>query len=1029
MFLTELSLRRPVFATVTILALVSLGLISYLHLNIDEYPPVEFPFVVVTVAYPGAAPEQVEAEVGRRLEEALGQVSGLKHIYTQAREGVCVVFAEFTLETKPDVAAQRVRDKVGAVRGEFPTGVEEPVIAQFDPMAYPIVSLALYGDRSPREMTALVRNLVRKRIETLPGVGKVEAHGLEEREIRILLDKDKLAAYGLTTREVVESLRRENLEAPAGKTRGGERELTLRTEGTVSRVEEIADLPVARRGGVQLYVRDLGTVVDGIKEKESLCRYQGRPAIGLDIVKQSGSNTVEVARRITRAVEELRKELPPGVRLEVVRDNSVYIRDAVHDVLRTIAEGSLLAVVMVFLFLRDWRSTLISATAIPTAVISSFFVMRLMGFTINFMTLLALSLSVGFLIDDAIVVIENIVRHLRSGKPPLAAAREATAEVGLAVTATTFTVVAVFLPVGLMSGIIGQFFKQFGLTVIFAVLVSLFVSFTLTPLLAARHLEAEEAPPRGPLGRALAAFNRGFNRLAELYSRFLPAVLARRWQALGLAVFLFVGSLALIPFLGATFIPTSDYGELTVVADFDAGLGLGAAGALAAGLEGLLREYPEVVDTYSVIRPARADIMVKLVDRSRRDRGITELAADMRRRLNTVPGARVSVNLQSGLNTQKTVQYRLLGEDLERLREYAEGAQRIMEGIPGAVDVESSHRPGKPEVRLVVRHDRAADLGVSTAQVAETLATLFQGVVVGQFSEGENRYDVRVLLTEAQRRHPEDLEGLYLASGRTPDEGGAVMVGLDQVTRRVFATAPSQIQRFDRQKEIVLSANLEGISLGEFNAAFFKRQAQELPLPPGYRIYAGGESEWMADMFATMGLALVTGILFIFFVLASLFESYLEPFAVLLALPMAVIGAVLALLVTGNDLSIMSMIGLVMLMGLVNKNAVLLVDFIKQERARGTERTEAIRRAGLIRLRPIMMTSLAMIFGMLPLALGLGPGAEGRAPMAHVVIGGLVTSTLLTLFVVPVLYTLLDDLRARAAAPVAAGRLRARRAG
>lgn len=1014
MFLTNLSLKRPVFATVTILALVALGIISFVGLNINDYPEVEFPYVVATIVQPGASPEQVETKISQKMEEAVGQISGVKHIYSIAREGVSTTIAEFTLETKPEVAAQDVRDKIGTIRGELPQDIEEPVIARFDPMAMPIVYIAVTGDLSLREMTVLVNDVVKKRLETISGVGNITVYGSEEREIQIDLDKEKLAAYGLSTSEVLAGLRSENMDVPGGKLGSDGREMTLRTSGNVVRVEDFAALPVARRGGVQIYVRDIAAVKDGVKERESFARYQGQPAIGLDIVKQSGTNTVEVADRIKAAVTDIKKELPPGVNVEIVSDNSVYIRDAVNDVLKTIIEGSLLAVTMVFLFLRDWRSTLISSLSIPISIIATFFAMKLMGFSINFLSLMALSLAVGLLIDDAIVVIENIVRHMRLGKTPLAAAREATDEIGLAVTSTTFTVVAVFLPVAMMTGIVGQFFKQFGLTVVFSVLVSLLVSFTLVPLLASRNLKAEEVLPKGPLGRFLAWFNRGFVRVNDWYAGFIALVLRNRFKTLALAFLLFFSSLAAIPLMGSSFIPYGDTGELNVTAQLDAGLSLGVAGEMALKLEDVIRGYPEVVKIYSSTNQERVSFFVKTVDKGHRERTIFEIASDMRQKLGSIPGVQASVTLAGGIGSsggEKQVQFRLLGDDLNVLQEYAEKYQVIMEGIPGAVDVGSTFKPGNPEGKVLIDREAATDLGISTAQVADTLRTLFNGVTVSQYEEGEDRFDVRVRLAENQRKNMGDLSNIYLQSRNAAEGGGAgPMIALSQVTEQVFGTAPSEIRRFDRIKEIVISANLEGISPGEFNSEFIKRIGSD-PMPAGYSVYAGGESEMMGETFTTMFLALITGVLFIFFILASQFESYIDPFAIMLSIPMAVVGAIFGLLLLGSDLSLMSMIGIIMLMGLVTKNAILLIDFTKQQRAAGLERNEALQKAALTRLRPIVMTSLAMIFGMLPLALALGPGAESRAPMAHAIIGGLITSTLLTLVVVPVIYTILDDIK------------------
>ncbi len=1012
MFLTNLSLKRPVFATVLILALVSLGLISYVGLNINEYPEVEFPYVSVTVVQQGASPEQVENKIARKLEEAIGQISGVKHIYTTASEGAATVVAEFSLETSPEVAAQDVRDKIGTIRGELPQDIEEPVIARIDPTAAPIITMALTGNITQREMTGLVDDLIKKRLETIKGVGDIKIYGAQEREIQINLDKDKLAAYGVTTAEVVSSLSSENMDVPGGKVTSAGREITLRTMGQIKSPEDFYNLPVARKDGVQLYVRDIATVVDGVKDRDSLSRYQGKPAIGMNIIKQSGSNTVVVADEVKKAVTELKKELPPGVNLEIVSDNSAYIRDAVNDVLKTIMEGGALAVIMVFLFLRDWRSTSISALAIPTSVISTFFAMKMMNFSLNFMSLMALSLSVGLLIDDAIVVIENIIRHMRLGKTPIAAAREASEEIGLAVMSTTLTVVAVFLPVAMMTGIVGQFFKQFGLTVVFSVLVSLLVSFTLVPLLASRYLKEEESKPRGPLGKFLAWFNRGFDSLNSWYVGFLKVVLRHRWITIGVALLLFVLSLKMASLLGSSFVPAADMGEFTVQAELDAGLDIDAAGKMSDKLEKIIRNYPEVVKIYSTVNPDKLNIFVKLKDKKERKHSVDQIAADMREKLHIIPGVRTSIVMQAGMEVAKTVQFRLLGDDLNQLQNYAEKAQKIMESIPGAVDVGSSYLPGKPEGKIQIKQDAAADLGVSTAQVGDTLRTLFNGKVVGQFEDGENRYDVRVRLGKGQRTSMNDLSNIYLSSSNKPASGGpSPMIALSQVTGQSFATSPNQISRFDRSKEIVLSANLDGTSLGEFNKIFEERVSKELKLPPGYSVYAGGDSEMMVETFTNMGLAIITGVLFIFFILASQFESYIDPFAIMFSIPLAVVGAIFGLLVVGDDMSLFSMIGIIMLMGLVTKNAILLVDFAKQGRARGMERNEALVAAGRTRLRPIVMTTLSMIFGMMPLALALGKGAESRAPMAHAIIGGLITSTLLTLVVVPVMYAFLDDLK------------------
>lgn len=1015
MFLTELSLKRPVLATVSILALVALGVIAYLTLSISDWPEMEFSYVTVTIVQPGASPEQMETGVAQELEEAMTQISGVKHVFTTAREGVVIVWAEFALEKEPQEAVQDVRDKLGLIRSDLPEGIEEPIITRYDPTVSPIITLAVSGEQSLKDISELVDEKVKRRLETISGVGAVNILGRQKREIQILLDLNKMKAFNLSVVEVVGSLRNQNLEIPGGSLKSKENKINLRITDKLIRVDDFEQLPVAKRGGSQLYVKDIATVVDGIKERQELVRYQGQPAVGLEIIKQSGNNTVKVADRVRKEISALQKELPPGVKLEVVRDNSVGIRNMVRDVSRTLFEGGILAVLIIFIFLRNPRSTLISAISIPTSIIVSFTIMKVMGFSLNTMTLMALSLSIGLLIDDAIVVVENINRHLEMGKTPVLAVRDASKEIGLAVMATTFTVVAVFLPVGMMTGEIGQFFKQFGITVAFSVLVSLLVAFTLVPLLAAHFLDMENKGIGSRLGRVLERFNRGFEELAQNYVKFLRLALQHRWQTISIAIILFVGSLTLVPLLGSGFVPSADLGEVNVIAELDSGVNLEKARRTAGEIEKLLRSYREVERVYSTINTDQIHIFVKVVDKGQREKDIREIAADMRRKLSQMPGVRTSMAFfQAGMLEEKDWEFRVQGEDREKLQIYAEQAQRILESIPGVVDVSSSYKPGKPEIKIKVDEVAAADLGVSTGQIADVINTLFTGTVLGQYQQANKRIDVRLRLSEEQREDVTDLEQIYLPGSFDAARGAqGPLLTLSQVAQTQFSTSPSELNRSDRYKDIILSGNLDGITLGELNNIFLKKVEKEIKLPKGYRMYAGGDSERMEDTFSSMIMALITGILFIFFILAAQFESYIDPLSIMLSLPMAIIGAILGLLITGSDLNLVSMIGIIMLMGLVSKNAILLIDFAKRSRAEGLERDEALLQAAGIRLRPILMTTTAMIFAMIPLALSLGAGSEQRASMAHAIIGGLITSTLLTLIVVPVTYTLFDDLKNR----------------
>lgn len=1008
MILTRISLKRPVFATVTILALIVLGFFSYATLNVDEWPNVEFPYVTVMVTYRGASPEQVETKITQKVEEAVSSIAGVKHIYSTIREGVSYTTIEFTLETSPATAAQDVRDKIGRIRGELPQDADEPVIMRFDPSEAPIASVVVTGNMSVRELTILVDDVIKHRLETVNGVGAINVYGTSKREIQINLDKDKIAAYGLTIPEIVDNLRGENLEVPGGKVTHGDREVVMRTAGNYKTVQDFLNAPVGRRDNVQLYVANIATVTDTTEEPTSITKFNGREAIGLDIMKQSGTNTVQVVKDVKKVLEELKKDLPPGVELVLVRDNSRTIKESVDDVIFNLVLGGVLAVAIVFLFLGNWRSTLISAIAIPASIISTFFIMKLLNFTLNTMSLMALSLAVGLLIDDAIVVIENIVRHMEMGKDKFTAALEGTQEIGLAVTATTLTLVAVFVPVGLMSGIVGQFFKQFGITVAFSVLVSLFVAFTLTPMLSANYLDIAHGQKNNALGRFITWWNRHFDRLTERYSAFLASALTKRGKVAAAAVLMFIASLGLVPFLGSNFISRTDNAEFSVTVDVDAGMSVAGSSALADRLTEIIRAVPEVTMTYSVADADTIKIYTRLTEKQQRKRSDDQIIAELRGKLNAIPGVKVSVTKKAGLNESKPVTLVIRGENLDTLAEIAEQTQHVIEMTPGAVDVTSTHKPGKPDAQIRIKHDQAADLGVSTASVADTLRTLFNGLVVSQYKDGDDRFDVRIRLAPENRVSLSDLSGIYLPAKYRDSRGQTIMAPLSQVTETVYATSPSEIRRYDRQKQIQLSANLEGTSLGKFNKVLTEKLKQ-IPLPPGYSFVATGEAERMGESFTSIGMALALAVIFIFFVLAAQFESYIDPFAIMLSLPLAIIGAILGLLVMKSDLSIMSLIGVIMLMGLVTKNAILLIDFTKQRRAEGIDRDTALVEAARIRMRPIMMTTAAMVFGMLPLAFGIGPGAEARAPMAHAIIGGLITSTILTLLVVPVVYSLLDD--------------------
>ena len=1017
MFLSNLSIKRPVFAAVMMLALVTLGGFSYRRLAVDLWPDVEIPYVSIITPYAGASPETVEREVSKRIEEAVNPIAGVRHVGSISREGVSTIWVEFELEVDVDDAVQEARVKVSAIRDELPRDIGEPVIQKIDFSAMPVVSLAVRSDRlPPRDLTRLAEKQVQRRVENVMGVGKVDLVGTAFREIEVELRPDRLEALGLGVNDVVGGLAGENVNVPVGRLNRNGVEQPVRVTGKPARAEDYASLVIAEIQGRPVHLGQVANVVDGTEERRSLALVEGRPAVALDVIKQTGANTVETVDAVKAEVAALAAELPDGVTVEIVRDGSRTIREAVHDVQETLIIGALLTVFIVFLFLNSWRSTVITGLTLPISVIASFIVMNFAGMTLNTMTLMALSLSIGLLIDDAIVVRENIVRHLERGQDHHTAAREGTAEIGLAVLATSLSIVAVFFPVAFMKGIVGQFFRDFGITVAFAVLVSLFVSFTLDPMLSSRWYDPDihRTGRRHAVARLLDRFNEWFDRAADRYQGLIAWALDHRRTVMLGAAGAFLAGLAVFGALPSEFIPGYDQGEFQV--SF-----LAAPDASIAETEGRLREVlrileavPEVERTYATIGAGDDGtvrdgyVYAKLVDRSQRRRNQTEIQRDVRARLAGVAGIVPTVSDAEQMDSRKPLLLSVRGEDLGLLKEYAARVKDELYKIPGVVDLESSLEAETPEYRLVVDRGRAADAGVNSRDVVETVSTLVGGSAVTTFEDEEGEaIDVRVRLPAELRRDIAQVEAVRLAVGG--DGAPPALIPLGDFVRHELGRTPSQIDRQDLSREVVVSANLDDLPLGTAVAEAQKAVAR-VDMAPGYRVVFSGENEHMTESFGYMGEALLLAVILVYLILAAQFESFIDPLSIMLSLPLSIVGMAAMLLATGDALSIISLIGLIMLMGLVTKNAILLVDFTKTLRARGLARREALIEAGRTRLRPIMMTTLAMIFGMLPTALALGSGAEMRAPMGRAVIGGLITSTMLTLIVVPVVYSLLDDL-------------------
>lgn len=1019
MLLSDLSIRRPVFATVIMLTLLVLGLFSYRRLSVDMYPDVEIPVVSIVTVYEGASPETVEREVTKRIEEAVNPISGVKHVMSVSRESVSTVVVEFRLEIRVDDAAQDVRAKINGIRGDLPKAMDEPVIQKLDFANMPIVSLAVRSETMPpRDLSTLVEKRVKRRIESISGVGKVDLVGLLEREVSVDIDPVKLDSLGMGVDQVIGGLQSENVNTPLGRLKRGDSEYPIRVSGKPDMVEQFKTMVIGWKGSRPVTLSEVANVRDSIEEQRTLAMVNGQPAVGLDILKQSGANTVDVVDAVKKVVGILQPDMPDGVTLDVVRDGSIMIRDSVHDVQKTMIEGGILTIFIVFLFLNSWRSTVITGLTLPISVVSSFIVMNFMGMTLNVMTLMALSLAIGMLIDDAIVVRENIVRHLEMGKDHFQAAKDGTSEIGLAVLATTFSIVAVFVPVAFMKGIVGRFFFQFGITVTFAVLISLLVSFTLDPMLSSRWVDPdiERKGRRHLVARLLDRFNDGFDRMADRYKTAIAWALDHRGSVVLMATAVFFLGLAIFAILPKSFMQTFDRAEFQVNLKTAPDASIDETKKRVEAVLAILKDFPEVEHTYSTIGAGDSGtvrdgvVYAKLKEKNARKRSQEEIQTDVRKRLEEIPGIVPAIVEVGRLHGTKKIEFSVRGEDIALLKKYAAQIKKEMYAIPGIIDLEVSMEYDTPEYRLIVDRERAMDAGVSTGAIVRTVGALVGGEASTTYEDEDgDAVDVRVRLPENLRQDPVQVENLHLSVG---GQNGTALVPLGELIRYDIGATPSEINRRDLIRQVNISANLEkGLDMGSAMTEI-KRIAEDLHMAHGYQLVFSGEAEDMVESFGYMAEALLLAVIFVYLILAAQFESFIEPFSIMFSLPLSLVGMAAMLLFTGDAVNIMSLIGLIMLMGLVTKNAILLVDYTKILRSTGMDRRTAVITAGRTRLRPIMMTTLAMIFGMLPLALGLGAGAEMRAPMGRAVIGGLITSTLLTLLVVPVVYTLLDDIGA-----------------
>ncbi|MBK7276490.1 MAG: efflux RND transporter permease subunit [Betaproteobacteria bacterium] len=1015
MFLSDFSIKRPVAMIVIIIGLMALGLLALSKLRVNQIPDVEQPVLVVNIAYPGASPETTEREVVNRIEKALQGIAGVDEVRATAAEGNARLVLVFNFDKDMVEAADEVRNAIGSVRHKLPLEIREPVLQRLDPAAQPIMQLALSStQQSHAEISRLAEDQLADRFRAIPGVAAVNVGGALRRELSVLLHAEKLREFSVSVTEVVAALRAQNATAPVGKVRGELEDQSIRLVGRIESPAEFEQIVIRRRGNELVRLGQVATVEDGFAELSSISVRNGSPNVSLSITRTREASTVSVAAGVRKLVDEIGATLPAGTKLEVTRDGGREAQDSLDNVIHALVFGAGLTVFVVYLFLNSWRSTLITALSLPTSVVAAFIAVWLAGFTLNFMSLLGLSLAIGVLIDDAIVVRENIVRHMELGEDRRTAALKGTAEIGMAVAATTFSIVAVFVPVAFMPGVSGEWFRPFGLTVVASVLVSLFISFTLDPMLSAYWGDppGHHQRPRRGISRVLQRFNEWFDHQCDRYGRVIAwALHHRRWMAL-FALASLVAALALqARFGGSSFLPASDSGTLAIEVRTPASSSLEYARLKVEAAATLARTLPETVATNSNVNPGGGRVYVDIGKSTQRRRSGAEVAAELRTLTARLVGAEYVVLDDLNNGAQKPVQIRFTGADSRQLLDITNRFMDQLRQVPGAVDVGLSEQDPQVEMKIELDRGLANTLGISVNDAAQALRVAFAGVEVGDWVDpsGETR-DVAVRLHPDDRVDAGNIERLPIAVSGTNR-----MVPLEQIATVTMGRGPSQIQHVDGKRTISVAANVQGRSPGEVTADALKL-ARAMEFPPGYGLELAGASRDQQEVFREMGIALVMGVALMYLILVMQFGSFTAPLAVMLSLPLSLIGVVLALLVTGGTLNLMSFIGVIMLMGLVAKNAILLLDAARVLEHEGVDREEALMAAGRKRLRPILMTTFALIAGMAPVAIGVGEGGEFYRPMAVAIIGGVITSTLLTLLVIPSFYDSIEVARDRALA-------------
>ena len=1016
MWISDVSIRRPVFAVMLVGAFVVLGWISLGRIGVDLFPRVEFPYVSITTLLEGAAPETIETEVTDAIEEQVNTISGIESLNSISSEGHSAVNIEFGLDENVDVKAQDVRDKVALAISDIPRDAEQPIVQKVDPDAQPIMSVMISGDMPVREITRYADRVVKERLQRVPGVGSIRLVGGRDREVRIWLDAVRLRAYGVTAQDVIDAVRREHAEIPGGRldTAGLRSEFSVKTKGEVKDVAEFGQIVVAYRETGPTRVQDVARVEDGMEDLRSYAELDGQPGVSLEIRRQSGRNTVEVAQQIRAELAEIRQTAPEGMKLIAARDTSMFIEESVNDVFGDITLGVILVVLITLAFLLSVRATAIVAIAMPTALVATFFAFYVMGFTLNLMTLMALSVAVGLLVDDAIVILESIHRQLEEGHPPMKAASLGVGKVGLAVLSGTLSIAAVFVPIAFMDGIVGRFFFQYGLAIVFSVIVSLTCSLTLTPMLCARFLERSDESKLGRVGRF---FDDAYTQLEIAYGRLLDVALERRWIVVLLAAGAMVLGVFVAGFIPSAFDTRADRSEFLGQIELAYGAGVEQTREVASRAAAAMAKVDHVKSVFFTVggdsreRVNQASFYIALTPKADRDVGFIPVMDDTRMAMQRAAPEATHISLSDvpwisgGGFTNFELEYAISGPDLRVLRERTDMIAVRMREAGIFRDVKTSFEEGKPEVQVIIDRMRAADLSVPVRSLADTVRALVGGVDVATFEEYGQRYDVRVRLEENQRH---ELHQLELIQVRASDQE---LIDLANLAAFNVAAGPAQIDRANRSRKISIFANTgPGVAMGDATAEF-ERIIAEAGIPQGYAVSAEGRAKRMKETGQAIGFAFMLALVALYMILASQFNSFTQPMIIMLTAPLSFVGAFIAMFFAGETMTMFTQIGLLALMGLVMKNGILLVDYANQAHESGRTAREAIREAGPVRLRPVLMTALSTICGMIPVAMSVSQGAEFRNGMGFLVIGGLASSTALTLVVVPVAYTLMADAR------------------